>query len=108
MPITEMRMRLHARTKPGSWLSYSGSLRRTWSKTTALRTGPDRFAGYRLMVVAVGVLWLAITAMYLAIIYVLGVYSAIIIPFWLIRWADRAREYRREQEDAALRESMTG
>jgi hypothetical protein len=108
MPITEIPMRLLIRTKPGSWVSYSGSLRRTWSKTTALRTGPDPLAGHLLMVVAIGVLWLAITAMYLAIIYVLGVYSAILIPFWLIRWADRAREFSREREDAALRDSMTG
>jgi len=101
-------MRVRTRTKPGSWVSYSGTVRRIWSKTTALRTGSHAIVGYVVMVVAIAVLWLAITTMYLIIISVLGIYSAIIPAFWVIRWADRAREFRIEREDAALRDSMIG
>jgi Flp pilus assembly protein TadB len=57
------------------------------------------------MVVLIGFAWIAVTAWYAVILAVVG---PIVAPFWLIRWGDRRREFREQQEDAALLRMMTG
>jgi hypothetical protein len=44
--------------------------------------------------------------MYLLIVAVLGVFAPVLVPFWLIRRMDRAREQRDEREREAIFASM--
>jgi len=102
----EITVRRLPATTVGSRFSYSGSARRISSATRSWRAGGWRSViGYSGMVVLIGFAWVAVTAWYAVILAVVG---PIVAPFWLIRWADRRREFREQQEDAALLRMMTG
>jgi Flp pilus assembly protein TadB len=101
-------MRL-TRTTIGSRFGYGGSRRRIWSATASWRVGRWRNAfGYVGAVTIVAVAWLLVTLWYLVLLAVLGVFAPILAAIWLIRWGDRRREFREQQDDAALLRMMAG
>jgi Flp pilus assembly protein TadB len=101
-------MRL-ARTTIGSRFGYSGSGRRIWSATASWRAGTWRSVfGYVAAVSLVSVAWILVTLWYLVLIVVLGVFAPVLGGIWVIRWGDRRREFREQQDDAALLRMMAG
>jgi hypothetical protein len=101
-------MRL-ARTTIGSRFGYSGSGRRIWSATASWRGGTWRSVfGHVAAVSLVSVAWILVTLRYLVLIVVLGVFAPVLGGMWVIRWGDRRREFREQQDDAALLRMMAG
>jgi Flp pilus assembly protein TadB len=102
-------MRKLTKTTIGSRFGYGGSARRIWSITTTSRVSTWRSAlGYVAAVTLVAFAWILVTVWYFVLLAVLGIFAPILAAVWIIRWGDRRRTFREEQDDAALLRMMAG
>jgi uncharacterized BrkB/YihY/UPF0761 family membrane protein len=102
-------MRKLTKTTIGSRFGYGGSARRIWSTTTTWRIGTWRRPfGYVGAATLISIAWILVTVWYFVLLAVLGVFAPILAAVWIIRWGDRRRAFREEQDDAALLRMMAG